>query len=95
MTRAEEDARVRELKRLIGGFGGELEANKQRSRVACYYGKHDRKRAAFRAYEEQRSAYRRSKEQLDIWRAELLMLQERARKRHNDAPRRRTWQLAA
>ena len=82
MKRSEEDARVRELKRILGSFSEPLEFRKNWSRIGVYYGKADRQRPAFRAYESRRDSYSRTKREYDALRAELLTLQDRARRRH-------------
>lgn len=79
MTPAERDNRIREIKRLLKGEGADLEASKRLSRVAVYYGKPDRKRKAFRAYEERKHAYSHEKAGYDALRAELAALQALAR----------------
>lgn len=79
MSPADRDARIREIKRLLKEEGGDLEACKRIARVAVYYGKPDRKRKAFRNYEERKHAYLKTKAEYDALRAELATLQALAR----------------
>ena len=77
------EERIRELKSLLKSYGPLLEFNKQLSRRTVFYGKPDRKRKAFRDYEERKSAYLSSLAEHRALRQELCDLQALARSRQN------------
>jgi hypothetical protein len=89
MTPAERQARIRSLKRELRTWGSTLAYCKELSRGAVYQGKHDRKRPAFRRYEEKKFAYAHAREEFDALARELEHLRQAERKHAARAARRR------
>lgn len=96
MTPAERDARIKELKRTLRGYGPALETARRQTKGAplIQWKKACRKHPPFRAHQEAAGAYLKAKMQYDAIAAELAELQAQARNAQKKARRPRQLLLA-